>query len=184
MIRPPCSDLNSAFYAFHFQKQQETQAALLSLAASIKTGLPGSVTTLAISDVTSTEPSLDEMSPIILPDRGRQRLLSSRATQKRHLLRFQSYLLGRTLEAFWGNTAGSWTFVFKTRKVVSWDSPSFTCVRKNNITGLQQLLESKEASLNEVNEHGRTLLHVRSELSEAAFKADSIHSKLCPTGIR
>ncbi|TEY33027.1 hypothetical protein BOTCAL_0695g00040 [Botryotinia calthae] len=53
-----------------------------------------------------------------------------------------------------------WTFTLRTYNVVDYDAPIVKMARHGDVAGMQQLFQTRQASLLDVDECGRTLLHV------------------------
>jgi hypothetical protein len=63
----------------------------------------------------------------------------------------------------------------QTRNTVPYDSPILVCVQEGNVDGMRKILQSRTASLNDVDPYGLGLLYVRNSKSGATIYASHLH---------
>jgi len=93
------------------------------------------------------------------PSKRSSRQLWTSVRTKRLML-LQSRLLGRAIELVQLNTCGAWTYGFRTYNLRPYDAPIWRHVRESNVGALQELFQTRQASILDRDPQGLTLLHV------------------------
>ena len=77
-------------------------------------------------------------------------------------LTFQNLWLRKRLEVVRERVSGLLTFTIRTYNILPYGAPVFEIVQRDDIAGMQALLQTKKASIFDRDQSGKTLLHVSS----------------------
>ncbi|EXJ79800.1 hypothetical protein A1O3_08085 [Capronia epimyces CBS 606.96] len=156
----------NAMNTFHIEQHARIHALVLSTSTSLlahpssrRRDQPDPSASLPSSnEADSAESEIsDRTVTLAVSETGSRRLKMK--PQRRTLLTFQTLLLGKRIELVQERAGGPSTFIIRQYNIRPYSAPVFKYVKNGNIAALQQLFETKQASIFDRDEDGYTLIH-------------------------
>lgn len=126
-------------------------------------------------NISANDQSNDE--PVTVANSQKFNVRYQRKARTCVLLTLQSLLIGKRFELLRDQAFGVSNFTLRVYNIRSPTSPVFQHVLDQDITALQQLLQSKQASIFDRDEKGFTLLHVINPVRSADSASNHINSR-------